>query len=118
MWDCLAAAAKWSKNNADVLQDVHWIGGDPAKEEIYGYAACSPRKGVFTLRNPSSVSQTISIDIKKIFELPQGSTSYFTLTNAIGDTSAELKVQKEKSFTIMLLPFELKVFDAIPLRNH
>jgi hypothetical protein len=120
MWDCLAAAAKWSQNSSDVLQDVHWIGGDPGKQEIYGYAAWSPRKGVFTLRNPSADSQTISIDIEKIFELPENSASHFNLTNALnpGDASAELKVQKGKSFTIMMVPFELKVFDAIPLKSY
>lgn len=119
MWDCLAAAAKWSQNNAEVLQDVHWIGGDPAKEEIYGYAAWQPGKGVFTLRNPSTKSQTISIDLQKIFELPGNSSSYFMLSNAINknDTDAHKKVMKGKSFMVVLAPFELKVYDAIPLKD-
>jgi len=33
-WDALAEAAQWSRSNADVLVDTHWIGGDPAKGEI------------------------------------------------------------------------------------
>lgn len=119
MWDCLAAAAKWSQDNAKVLQDVHWIGGDPSKEEIYGYAAWSPAKGVFTLRNPSPDSQTINIDVQKIFELPEHSSSYFELSSAINkkDTSSGIKVQKGKSFTIVLAPFEVKVFDALPVKD-
>jgi hypothetical protein len=119
MWDCLAAAAKWAEENAKVLQDVHWIGGDPAKEEIYGYAAWSPAKGVFTLRNPSPDSQTINIDVQKIFELPAQIPSYFKLSSAINknDPSSKMKVQKGKSFTVALAPFEVKVFDAIPLKN-
>ena len=28
-WDTLAEAAAWSRANADVLVDTHWIGGDP-----------------------------------------------------------------------------------------
>jgi hypothetical protein len=119
MWDCLAAAAKWSQDNAHVLQDVHWIGGDPAKEEIYGYAAWAPGKGVITLRNPSPNSQTISIDVQNIFELPEKSSSYFELSSAINknDASSEMKVQKGKSFTVVLAPFEVKVFDALPMKN-
>lgn len=119
MWDCLAAAAKWAQNNADVLQDVHWIGGDPAKEQIYGYAAWAPGKGVFALRNPSANPQTISIDVQKIFELPENSSSYFKLNNAINknDTSSKMKAKKGKSFTVVLAPFELKVFDAIPVKD-
>jgi hypothetical protein len=119
MWDCLAAAAIWSQNNADVLQDVHWIGGDPAKEEIYGYASWAPRKGVFTLRNASSKPQTIIIDIQKIFELPENSPSSYELRNAIhpSDIVSKMIVKKRKSFTITLAPFELKVWDAIPVKN-
>ncbi|MEO8820344.1 MAG: hypothetical protein ABI374_05865 [Ginsengibacter sp.] len=119
MWDCLADAAKWSQENAHILQDVHWIGGDPAKEEIYGYAAWSPVKGVFTLRNPSPNSQSINIDVQKIFELPENSSSYFKLSSAINknDASSEMKVQKEKSFNVVLAPFEVKVFDALPMKD-
>jgi hypothetical protein len=34
-WDDLAESAKWSRANADVLSDTHWVGGDPGKGEIY-----------------------------------------------------------------------------------
>ena len=43
-WDDLAEAAKWSRANADVLVDTHWIGGDPGKGEVYGWASWSPRR--------------------------------------------------------------------------
>ena len=119
MWNCLAEAANWSRENADVLKDVHWIGGNPEKAEVYGYAAWNPRKGVFSLRNPSSHSQTINIDIGKIFELPEGATSYFMLTNAIHpkDTLSSIKARKGKWFSIVLAPYELKVFDAISIKE-
>lgn len=116
MWDCLAAAAKWADKNAKVLQDVHWIGGDPAQEAIYGYAAWAPEKGVFSLRNPSSKPQAITINLQKIFELPGNSASDFKITDAIHpeNSSSEIKAEKGKAFTIALAPFELKVFDAVP----
>ena len=49
MWDALAEAANWSRANADVLVDTHWIGGDPNRGEVYGYASWSPRKGIVAL---------------------------------------------------------------------
>ena len=52
-WDNLAEAAKWSRDNADVLVDTHWIGGDPAQLEVYGWASWNPRKAILVLRNPS-----------------------------------------------------------------
>ncbi len=39
-----ALSATWSLANAEVLVDTHWIGGDPAKLEVYGYASWSPAK--------------------------------------------------------------------------
>jgi hypothetical protein len=115
MWDCLAQAANWAQKNADVLQDVHWIGGDPSKGEVYGYAAWSPRKGVITLRNPSSQPRTFELDIQKIFELPQGAPGNYQLEDArTGDTgSSALRVGKDHPMQVTLAPYELKVWDAI-----
>ena len=53
MWDELAAAANWSRANADVLVDTHWIGGDPGVGDVYGWASWQPRGGIVVLRNPS-----------------------------------------------------------------
>lgn len=69
-WDLLAEAAKWSRRNADVLRDTHWVGGDPGKLEVYGWASWSRREGILTLRNPSDQVQSIELDATKIFELP------------------------------------------------
>ena len=41
-WDTIAEAANWSRSNAEVLRDTHWVGGDPGKLEVYGWAAWSP----------------------------------------------------------------------------
>lgn len=119
MWNCLAAAAKWSHENADVLKDVHWIGGDPAKGEVYGYAAWNPRKGVFSLRNPSSVKKTFQVNLKDIFQLPEYSIYSFKLLNAItlNDKWSQKTVQTTKTFSITLEPYELKVWNAIPVKK-
>lgn len=71
-WDDLAEAARWSRANAEVLKDTHWIGGDPAWLEVYGWASWTPAKGILVLRNPSDKAQTISIKLQDAFELPAG----------------------------------------------
>ena len=43
-WETLAEAAKWSRRNAGTLVDTHWLGGDPRKLEVYGWASWSPEK--------------------------------------------------------------------------
>jgi hypothetical protein len=116
MWNCLAAAAKWSYENADVLKDVHWIGGDPEKGEVYGYGAWNPRKGVFSLRNPSDTRRIFEVNLKEIFQLPGNAAIKFQLHNAINpkDKASKETVDAEKSFNITLEPYELKIWDVIP----
>ena len=62
-WAVLAEAAKWSRANADVFVDTHWIGGDPSRLEVYGYASWSPRKGIVMLRNPDDQAHEFTLDV-------------------------------------------------------
>jgi hypothetical protein len=115
-WDALAEAAIWSRNNADVLVDTHWLGGDPAKGDIYGWASWSKRKGILALRNPKDASGKSTIDIGKAFELPQGAAQKYLLKSPWKDEAAidaiPLSAGEEHPFE--LKPFEVVVFDAMP----
>ncbi len=115
-WDALAEAAKWSRENADVLVDTHWMGGDPAKGEIYGWASWSPRKGILGLRNPKDEPGKITIDMGKAFELPPGAVQQYSLKSPWQDGSATEPVilSAGKEHTFELKPFEVLVFDAAP----
>ena len=116
-WDALAEAAKWSRSNADVLADTHWIGGDPAKGQIYGWASWSKRKGILSLRNPHDKPGSITLDIAKAFELHKGAPEKYYLKSPwkqdIGRPSIKLTAGKKHTFR--LKPFEILVFDATPI---
>jgi len=113
-WDDLAEAARWSRANAGVLVDTHWIGGDPGKLEVHGWAAWSPARAILVLRNPSDKPATISIDIQTAFELPAGAPQ---------TCAAHSPWQKDKgSQTIQLKAgqphkFELKPFEVVTLEG-
>jgi len=113
-WDALAEAAQWSRSNADVLVDTHWIGGDPAKGEIYGWASWSKRKGILSLRNPHDKPGSIALDIGKAFELPKGAARRYSLKSPwkedVNNAAVVLSAGKEHTFE--LKPFEVLVFDA------
>ena len=113
-WDTLAAAAKWSRENGDVLVDSHWVGGNPARLEVYGWAAWSPRKGTLTLRNPSDRERTFSFDPAGIFELPAGAPAAYTLGSPKGDALPATEVRCGQGTTIKLKPFEVIVLEAAP----
>ena len=114
-WDHLAEAVKWSHANSDVLEDTHWIGGDPREFEVYGSAAWSKRKGILVLRNPNDKVGQISIDIAKAFELPEGAAQKYSLKSPWKADAGKPAIILEagQNHTFDLKPFEVLVFDAI-----
>jgi hypothetical protein len=116
LWDALAEAANWSRRNSDVLVDTHWIGGDPAKGEIYGFASWSKRQGIFTLRNPDDKPAQIALDLGQAFELPPGAPTSYTLKSPWKRDAARpaIAVTAGKPHTFTLAPFEAMVFEATP----
>jgi hypothetical protein len=116
-WDLLAEGAKWSRRNAEVLKDTHWVGGDPGKLQVYGWAAWSGAKAILTLRNPSDKSQSISIDVGQAFELPPGAPHRFLASSPWKqdhDTSpVSLAAGQDHTFT--LRPFDALTLEALPV---
>ena len=117
-WDDLAEAAKWSRENAAVLKDTHWIGGDPAKLEVYGWASWTPQKGIITLRNPSDKPQEFSLDIAGAFELPPGAPrNYRAHSPWQQDKSAPaITLHTAAPYKVTLKPLEVLTLDAAPVQ--
>ena len=115
-WRVLAEAAKWSRANADVLVDTHWIGGDPAKLEVYGYASWSARKGIVMLRNPDVQPHDFALDVAAAFELPPGARTKYLLKSPWAEDASKpaLRAEAGKPLRITLKPFEVVVLDALP----
>lgn len=116
MYDVLAAGAKWSRENADVLADVHWIGGDPGKGEVYGFAAWQPRQAMLMLRNPSEKAASIEIDPQQAFELPPSAARRYRLVSPWSDGNGKpIELTAGQSRRFELRPFEVLVLDALPI---
>jgi hypothetical protein len=113
-WDCLAKAINWAKENENIMVDTHWVGGNPADAQIYGFASWSPEKAILTLRNPSNEMQTIKIDVDKVFEIPENSKNEYNFFD-VRDEKALQPLLKGRSFQIELRPFEVKVLNAFPI---
>ncbi|MGI4751709.1 MAG: hypothetical protein ACRYFB_13850 [Janthinobacterium lividum] len=109
-WDCLSQAANWAKSNEAILADVHWIGGDPAKAEVYGFAAWQNGKGTITLRNPTSVDKSYNCSVQSVFEIPAGSSVNYVFNDA---KSLNYPIVMEGSeIKIKLQPFQVIVLNA------
>jgi hypothetical protein len=113
-WDALAASARWARENADVLRDTHWVGGDPTELKVYGWAAWSPRKGILTLRNPGGRAATIEIDAAKVFELPDGAARHYKLKIPYANQRTTVpSLTGGEAATFTLRPFEVLVLEAL-----
>lgn len=117
-WDTLAEAARWSRENEVTLADTHWVGGDPGKLQVYGWASWSPQKGILTLRNPSDHKQTISLDVGKAFQLPVGEASKFSAHSPwkADQNNKAIPLRAKETHQFVLQPFEVLTLEAIPLR--
>ena len=116
-WDVLAESARWSRANTDMLADTHWVGGDPAKSEVYGWASWNARKGILSLRNPSDRPASIAIDIAEAFELPDGAAQSYSLRSPWKeDASTPIRLAAGERQTFELKPFQMMTYDATPER--
>ena len=112
-WDDLAAAARWARNRAAVLRDSHWIGGDPALGQVYGWAAWMPGHGVIGLRNPSGRPQAYELDAGEALELPADAPRHWRAT-PVYTQGPETPLQAGRPARVELAPYEVRVWDLLP----
>ena len=117
-WDVLAESARWSRANADILRDTHWIGGDPGRLEIYGWASWSPEKSIITLRNPSDKPQLATIDLQRQLELPDHAARRFQAHSPWKSDATTLArtLDADSPGTVMLAPFEVLTLELTPIK--
>ena len=91
LWGDLAECMDWQERNADVLPDIHWVGGNPwtgSKAEIYGWAAWNGQKAVLTLRNGATAAQTLKTTLRKALDIPAYVKTSIVLTSSFDDQTA------------------------------
>jgi hypothetical protein len=115
-WDVLAESAKWSRDNAETLKDSHWIGGDPARLEVYGWGAWSQEKAIVTLRNPSDQPQEFTSNLSTLLELPAGSAHAYSARSPWKTNSASpaLKIPTTEQHKFHLQPFQVLTLELLP----
>jgi len=109
-WDVLAAAARWAGQRAEVLRDSHWLGGDPARGEPYGWASWSPARAVVALRNPGAAPRTFELDLEQALELPDGAARRWRARAAFGQ-APPAALRAGARVAVRLAPYEVLVWD-------
>ncbi|HEY1786836.1 MAG TPA: enterotoxin, partial [Verrucomicrobiae bacterium] len=113
-WDDLGEAANWSRANAEVLVDTHWVGGDPGKGEIYGWASWSPRKAIITLRNPDDRRGVFTADPAGMFQLPSKAKGTFHMHSPwkVDHEEPEAVIRAGEPYSFKLKPFQVLVLES------
>ena len=123
LWDVLSENIKWLRSNADVLDDVHWVGGNPWNKEtnegsIYGWAAWNKLKCTLTLRNSSGKTQRYITSLREIFDVPPDFHGTISLSNSYKDqtnlsvlTSGPIDIDKP-------IAIEMKSMDVVVLEGN
>ena len=91
LWADVAECIAWQKRNADVLPDIHWVGGDPwtgSKAEVYGWAAWNGTKSVISLRNGANAEQQYKFTLRQALNIPANVSGSIILRSAFGDQDA------------------------------
>ena len=117
-WDDLAEAAKWSRANAEVLKDTHWVGGDPGWLEVYGWAAWTPKKGILVLRNPSDHEQVIRLRLEDAFELPPSAAKVYSARSPWKEDAGRpaIVLHAQDAHEFRLAAFQVLTLDILPSR--
>jgi hypothetical protein len=112
-WNDLAEAAKWARERQEVLKDTHWVGGNPAWLEVYGWAAWTPAKATLVLRNPSDKPQSINLKLADVFELPAGAAQTYTAKSPWKSDAAgpAMDLNAQAAHEFRLKPFEVLTLD-------
>ncbi len=117
IWDMLAQAIHWAKANAETLVDIHWIGGNPLKGEVYGRAAWSPQKGIISLRNPTGEIKHFHVNVAKVLEIPKGYSQNYNFRNLrfFNSNKSDI-INDKKEFDVTLQPYEVKILVGTPVK--
>lgn len=123
LWGDIAECIKWQEKNADVLPDVHWVGGNPwdgSKANVYGWASWNGTKCTLALRNPASTRQEFTFTLREALDIPayiKGSIilsrAFDTNMVALEGVATDSPINIDTPLTASLRANYLYVFDGV-----
>ena len=127
LWKDLAECMDWQQRNADVLPDIHWVGGNPwdgTQVNVYGWASWNGKKATLTLRNPDVKERQFITTLREMLDIPAYIQTTITLSSSFADqkvaTANGLKgiemnkpIDIDKQLTLTFPASTVFVFDGV-----
>ena len=121
LWADIADCIKWQKKNAEVLPDIHWVGGNPwdgTESEVYGWGAWNGKNVSLTLRNPNASRRTFTLNLRKALDIPAYVNTPVVLSKAFEDIvdidglPMGEPLDLDKDYEITLKGYEVYMYDG------
>lgn len=113
-WDVLAEGLLWAHEVFPTFKHAKMHGGDPGKNEVYGYTAWLEDQGYVSLHNPSSEPRSYAFTLDRKLGLADNSsgTSYQP-SSPLADSVKGLKDRYTygDSITLTLQPKEIRILN-------
>lgn len=93
LWADIAECIAWQKRNADVLPDIHWVGGNPwdtgtSVASVYGWASWNGKKSTLALRNGSNDEKSYTFTLREALNIPANVNGSIVLRKSFGVQAA------------------------------
>ncbi len=111
-WQSLSDVIKWQKSNFYILKHSMMLGGDPAENNIYCYAAWDKsQNGIIALRNPTNEAAALTLTLNKLMGCPENlqGVKCFNVYNKSSD-NFDREFDYNDKMELTLNPFEIKIF--------
>jgi hypothetical protein len=118
-WDVIAEGLQWVKEVFPTFARAKMIGGNPSKNEVYGYTGWNNGIGYLALHNPSGEARDFVCTLDRAFGLqPAEKPERFLVSSPLEGSTRGLpdKVQLGDKMTLRLEPREIRIinFDVAP----
>ena len=110
-WDVLAAGLKWAEKSFPYFKKVRMHGGNPNKNEIYGYTGWNEKGGYISVHNPSDKLQKYSIVLNEKLGISKKQPYRVTSPLSNAKQMKNKKIYPGDTLEISLKPKQVKIFD-------
>jgi len=111
-WDIIAGGIRWSREFLPAFARVRMHGGNPGKNELYGYTAWTADRGYISIHNPGDKPAAFACSLDRAFGLVPASGS-FTVTSPLSGDGAGLpaSVRFGDTLSVTLEPKEIRILE-------
>lgn len=109
-WDVISEGLLWAEDAFPTFKRARMHGGNPKKNETYGYTAWNESQGYISFHNPSAEARTYTVKLDRAFGLLPDSGK-FHISSPIEDSTRNLPAtcQTGDTLTFELAPREVRI---------